>query len=283
MDIKVCTALQNCSCPNYSMLWYLNIIFQLLFDIIIQVSLPEIILNDINWYLILVSIRSIISISTRAHAAIGVRLVLILVSWQTAFTWGTGGWRWPAGITYKYFSPSAPTVPHPASSFTLLSLPSVLSLSRSPRAIHQRESTGVLAFPFFGCSNELAVSLVTLSLLPLLTNLFVSVRPSSCRGLLTFPSLPFSSSRSVYDWDFIYRYSFSVQRFAMPEHLFDVLIQWITWLSVQLLIDSFLLPVFHRFKSCGIKYYDFSENRSYPTMILNIFCEKIGFKSRKIS
>lgn len=37
----------------------------------------------------------------------------------------------------------------------------VFSPSRSPRTIHQRKSTGVLAFPFFGCSNELVVSLVT--------------------------------------------------------------------------------------------------------------------------
>lgn len=54
----------------------------------------------------------------------------------------------------QIFLPSASCLP----SATPLLAPYLLSLSRSPRAIHQRKSTGVLAFPFFGCSNELAVT-----------------------------------------------------------------------------------------------------------------------------
>lgn len=140
---------------------YSNIIFQILFSTFVleyhcQVSIRNQ-SHDTLWYRI-ESIRSILSISRRTHAGIGVCLVLILVPWQATFLRETGGWRWPAGIIYKYFSllPLLCLSPSLLSSFLF----SALSLSRSPRAIHQRKSTGVLAFPFFGCSNELAVSLV---------------------------------------------------------------------------------------------------------------------------
>lgn len=158
-----------------------------------QVSLPGSLFTD-TWIIS-------DSIDTKYQAfldarvlSIGVCLVLILVPRQAAFTWGTGGWRWPVGITYKYFSPLPLLRP------TLLPFHrSVLSLSRSPRAIHQRKSTGVLAFPFFGCSNELAGLLVT-SPFSLLHHSFRLCPPL----FLSWPvNLPFSSSRSVYDWDFI--------------------------------------------------------------------------------
>lgn len=186
------------------MLWYLlfNIIFQLLFDIVVQVSLPEVILNDINWYSILTD-----SIDTKYHKHFYTRACCYRGVPRFNFSLMTGCVHVRnrrVALTRRHnlqiFFPSAPTVPHPASSFTLLSLPSVLSLSRSPRAIHQRKSTGVLAFPFFGCSNELAVSLVTLSLLPPSHQSFRLCPPL----FLSWPvNLPFSSSRSVYDWDFI--------------------------------------------------------------------------------
>jgi len=90
-----------------------------------------------------------------------------------------------------------------------------LSLSRSflflvsPRAIHQRKSTGVLAFPFFGCSNELAVSHV--ASLPSFTpapNLSFRLCPSL---LLSWPvNLPFFAiCEGVYS-----RYDSSVRRVA---------------------------------------------------------------------
>lgn len=95
--------------------------------------------------------------------------------------------RW---YNLQIFLPSV--LPPCLPSVTLPPLPLFLSLSRSPRAIHQRKSTGVLAFPFFGCSNELAVSCNVSLLSP-------SPRPFSfsCRGLLTF------SSQSANDREFI--------------------------------------------------------------------------------
>lgn len=87
----------------------------------------------------------------------------------------------------QIFFPSAPALP-PSFPPLPFRFSSILSLSRSPRAIHQRKSTGVLAFPFFGCSNGLVVSLVN-SPFPYFSFRFsFRLCPSFCNDLLTFPS-----------------------------------------------------------------------------------------------